>query len=51
MLIFMGILTYYVAPMSFLYENYALFFFILNFVLILMIIGMAFVSILLLPYV
>jgi hypothetical protein len=51
MLVFMGVLTYYVAPMSFLYGNYSLFFFILNFVLILMIIGMALVSILLLPYI
>jgi hypothetical protein len=50
MLVFMGVLTYYVAPMSFLYKNYTLFFFILNLVLILMILGMAFVSILLLPY-
>lgn len=50
MLVFMGVLTYYVAPMSFLYKNYTLFFFILNIVLILMILGLAFVSILLLPY-
>lgn len=50
MLVFMGVLTYYVAPMSFLYKNYSLFFFILNLVLILMILGLAFVSILLLPY-
>jgi hypothetical protein len=50
MLVFMGVLTYYIAPMSFLYKNYTLFFFILNLVLILMILGMAFVSILLLPY-
>jgi len=47
----MGVLTYYVAPMSFLYKNYTLFFFILNLVLILMILGLAFVSILLLPYI
>lgn len=50
MLVFMGVLVYYVAPMSFLYKNYSLFFFILNLVLILMILGLAFVSILLLPY-
>jgi hypothetical protein len=51
MLVFLGILTYYVAPMSWVYKNYTLFFFILNFILILMILGLAFVSILLLPYV
>lgn len=50
MLVLMGILTYYIAPMSFLYKNYTLFFFILNLVLILMILGLAFISILLLPY-
>lgn len=51
MLVSLGILTYYVAPMAFIYKNYSLFFFILNFILILMILGLAFVSILLLPYV
>ena len=51
MLVFLGILTYYVAPMAFIYRNYTLFFFILNFILILMILGLAFVSILLLPYI
>lgn len=51
MLVTLGILTYYVAPMAFIYKNYSLFFFILNFILILMILGLAFVSILLLPYV
>lgn len=51
MLVFLGVLTYYVAPMAFIYRNYTLFFFILNFILILMILGLAFVSILLLPYI
>lgn len=51
MLIFLGAITYYVAPMAFVYQNYTLFFFILNFILILMILGLAFISILLLPFV
>lgn len=46
----MGILTYYVAPWAFMYGNYQLFFLILNFVLIIMILGLAFLSIILLPY-
>lgn len=51
MLIVLGAITYYVAPMAFVYQNYSLFFFILNFILILMILGLAFISILLLPFV
>lgn len=49
-LVVLGVITYYVAPMSFIYGNYTLFFFIINFILILMILGLAFVSILILPY-
>lgn len=51
MLVVLGIITYYVAPMSFVYQNYSLFFFVLNLILILMILGLAFVSILILPFV
>ena len=42
---------YYVAPLAWVYENYSLFFFVINFILVMMILGLAFVSILLLPYV
>lgn len=49
-LVVMGVLTYYIAPMSFLLKNYQLFFFILNLVLIFMILGISFVSMLLLPF-
>jgi archaellum biogenesis protein FlaJ (TadC family) len=51
MLVLLGGITYYVGPLSWVYENYSLFFFVINFILILMILGLAFVSILLLPYV
>jgi len=47
----MGVLTYYVAPMAFLLENFTLFFFILNMVLIFMILGLSFVAMILQPYV
>jgi hypothetical protein len=50
-LVVMGVLTYYVAPMSFIFKNYTLFFFILNVVLIFMILGMSFVAMIVLPYV
>lgn len=49
MLVILGIFTYYVAPSAFLYRNYELFFLILNCVLLLMILGLTFISILLLP--
>ena len=49
-LIGMGVLTYYVAPLTFIYKNYAAFFMILNFVLILMILGLSFLSLLILPW-
>jgi hypothetical protein len=51
LLVGLGGLTYYGAPLSWIYENYSLFFFIINFILIMMIMGLAFVSILLLPFV
>jgi hypothetical protein len=37
--------------LAWVYENYSLFFFVINFILVMMILGLAFVSILLLPYV
>lgn len=49
MLVVMGVLTYYVAPTAFLYQKYELFFEIMNAILLLMILGMTFVAILLLP--
>jgi hypothetical protein len=51
MLVVLGVLTYYVAPMAFIYQNFELFFVILNGVLILMIMGLTFIAILLLPYI
>lgn len=51
MLVVLGIFTYYVAPSAFLFQNYELFFVITNAILILMILGLTFISVLLLPYV
>ena len=45
----MGVFTYYVAPTSFLFGKFEIFFEILNGVLLLMIIGMTFIGVLLLP--
>ena len=50
MLVVLGVLTYYVAPSSFLFGNFELFFGILNGVLLLMILGLTFLAILVLPY-
>ena len=50
MLVVLGVLTYYVAPMSFIYKNFELFFLITNGILLMMILGMTFIAILLLPY-
>lgn len=49
MLVVLGVMTYYVAPSAFLFGNFELFFFILNMVLLLMIIGLTFISVLVLP--
>jgi predicted lysophospholipase L1 biosynthesis ABC-type transport system permease subunit len=49
MLVILGVLTYYVAPASFLLGDYELFFGILNSLLLMMILGLTFISILLLP--
>jgi hypothetical protein len=51
LLVMLGGITYYVGPLSWVYENYSLFFFVINFILIMMILGLSFVSILLLPFI
>lgn len=50
-MVILGILTYYVAPQAFLFRKYEIFFGIMNLLLILMILGMTYVSILVLPVV
>ena len=50
MLVVLGVICYYVAPSAFLFQNFSLFFMILNGLLLLMILGMTFISILLQPY-
>lgn len=49
LLVIMGVLTYYVAPTAFFFKRYGIFFGILNAVLLQMIIGLTFLSILILP--
>ena len=49
MLVILGVLTYYVAPASFLFRKFEWFFLIMNGLLLMMIIGLTFISILLLP--
>lgn len=44
-----GVLTYFVAPTAFLYEKFEIFYGILNIVLLMMILGMTFISLLVLP--
>jgi len=51
LLVLLGGITYYLAPMAWVYQNFTLFFFVINFILIMMILGLALISILLLPYV
>jgi hypothetical protein len=51
LLVVLGVLTYYVAPSSFLYGKFEVFFGILNSLLLMMILGLTFVSVLLLPMV
>jgi len=48
-LIVSGIATYYVAPVAFLFRNFELFFLILNAILLMMVLGLTFISILLFP--
>lgn len=50
-LFIMGALTYYVAPAAYLFNRLEIFFFILNIILIGMIIGLAFLSFLIFPYI
>lgn len=49
-LVAMGILTYYLAPASFLFDRLDIFFFIINLILICMILGLAFLCFLVFPY-
>ncbi len=50
MLISIGVLTYYVAPASFLYNRIDIFLFIMNLILICMILGLTFIALLILPF-
>ena len=50
LLVVLGILTYYIGPEAFLFGNFNLFFAILNSLLLLMILGMTFLTILIFPY-
>lgn len=50
MLVVLGICCYYVAPVSFLYENFRLFFQCLQLLLLCMIMGMTMISMLVQPY-
>ena len=49
MLVVLGILTYYVAPVSFLFQKIEIFFMILNGLLLIMVLGLTFLSMLLQP--
>lgn len=49
MLVVLGVATYYVAPAAFLFGHLDIFFFIMNGLLLIMILGLTFISILLLP--
>lgn len=49
MLVILGIVTYYLAPTAFMFANYSLFFRIMNIILLLMIIGLVFISIMFMP--
>lgn len=51
MFVILGVLTYYVAPSAFLFQQYRLFFGIINGLLVLMVLGLTFLAILLLPMV
>jgi len=43
MLIILGAITYYAAPKAFIYQDYETFFLIINFLLLLMILGLVFI--------
>jgi len=51
MLTILGFLCYYVAPTAFIQQNLQLFLMIMNFILLLMILGMTFIAVLLQPYI
>lgn len=50
-LVAVGVMTYYLAPASFLFKKMEIFFFILNFILIGMILGLGFICVLIFPYI
>ena len=50
LLVVLGILTYYVAPTAYLMGDFSTFFLVMNLILVLMLLGMIFVSILIMPY-
>ena len=49
MFVVLGVLTYYVAPAAFLFKEYRLFFGILNALLVMMVLGLTFLAMMLLP--
>jgi hypothetical protein len=51
MLVTMGVMCYYFAPLAFLYEKVELFAMITNIILLTMILGLTFLALLLLPYI
>jgi ABC-type lipoprotein release transport system permease subunit len=46
-----GLMTYYLAPAAFLFDRLDIFFFVLNFILICMIMGLSLISVLIFPYI
>lgn len=50
-LVVVGVMTYYLAPAAFLFRKMEIFFFILNFILIGMILGLGFICVLIFPYI
>lgn len=51
LLVVFGIMTYYLAPASFLFKRMDIFFFIINLILIGMILGMSLICVLIFPYI
>ena len=49
MLVLLGVMTYYLVPMSFLFGHFLLFFTVLDLVLLIMILGMTLLSIIVFP--
>lgn len=50
MLVVLGVCTYYIAPVAFLFQKFDLFFLILNGLLLIMIVGMTFLTMLIQPH-